>query len=345
MIKSKRPKRVQQRKPQPSKKLKSTKELEDFQMKLSKVISGGVLNSGSVIKSSVKQPSIKPRHESELASSVVRQILDPCNSPPATLPDQYHGKTEFVTSSTAVTFALTASGDRYFEIQPCAKELIEASGTSAFSTTVTTDDQNLALMEDDYKYIRLVGMCAKVSKVTAYDTPNGQMLARCFVPDTTAVFPADAATALAQLTRNGAQQQNIAEGFEIGWCPQRQVDFVPFAPGSTYDDNQDLNGQNLNYRPIIGLYISGAISTQIRIEVTARWECFLLPSKYARGVDKMIQSSTAMDLLMSAIPQLCFVKEGSLVHTASTYASKVAGVLAGKGWEAITSSALAKITC
>jgi hypothetical protein len=307
---------------------------------------GGGLSGGKISKSKVDQSSnSKNSYPSKLAANVVRQILDPCHSPATPIPDHYHGKAEFVTSVTTLNIPMSSGGNRFIRVQPAAVNLIQLSGLSTWTTTENTDDKNYGLLNAGYKYIRVAGLCAKFTKMSAYDTPNGVELAGCYVvPDDASLFPASATAGNTELLQNQATTLSIAEGFEIGWCPSRQQDFIPFDPDNSLGDN-DVQGIALKYRPCLSLYMAGAVGTTINIEVTVRYECFLLPANYARGTLHSTQSGEALDMLMSAIPQFCWIKEGGAIQRASKYASAVAGVIGGKGWKALSDGLISKITC
>jgi len=302
-------------------------------------------------KSGVSAASKHYKSQREIAAASIRQLLDPCESPVAPFPDGFHGRVETLTSTSVYEIGLSngggADGGRGVVITPTPTGIYLENNTSTYSTVDPENDANLSIATAGYKYMRCVGQCVKLTKTSAFDTPDGQVLIGCFPadPNTPFTFPANHSSWKALMEQNGSDSFSSSDGVEYTWCPRSQSDFVPFAPTSSYTSGTDINGKPLCQMPAINIYVNHATNTTFQVTVHTRWEGFLIPSQQVRGKDNMVQSSYAMDTLFSAIPQLCLIKRGSLSYKAANYAAKVAGVVASKGLEAVADKAIEKVSC
>jgi hypothetical protein len=288
-----------------------------------------------------------------MAGSLASQLLDPCRSEMISFPDQFNGKVEFVNCVTTAVVA-SQSTHRMIVINPTsdAKIAVSAATWSAtFNGVGSTDDTtyDTIINSGSYKYIRPISYCVRVTKASAATTDNGKLRVACAPISTGAVFsyPANWTAGNLLMDTNDCVLADIEEGFEIAWCPRAQDNFVPFVPDSNIATGLDIKGSPLAYRPSILLLwdgITGTAST-LNIEVTTRYECFLAPTYQSRGIRSHHQDQSAIDMFMSAVPQMCFLKQGSLAYKAAEYAAKVGGVLAGGGFGAIASKAVSKVTC
>lgn len=303
------------------------------------------------------KPSKSPMkdHDGEVAGDVIRRLLDPClkaNHP--ALPDNHHGVTQTVQSVTQFDFDAHTGGTtpadtgKYIEIRPTPNDLLTYS-TTTFATPGSTNDSQYSSMSI-YKNVRLKGMCVRIGYNSASTVTPGKVLVACMPhgdADGAYSFPATPAAATALLTQNGAQSFNPLDGIEIAWCPRSQDDFAPAAYDLTYGSKDD-NGRPLSFRPAITIRWVGADTStpsSLSVTVSCIWECFLQPADQARGLHNSYQNSRAMDIAMSALPNLCWIKSGGTLSRVGSYAAKVSDVLGQHGFAAITRGLLGKISC
>jgi hypothetical protein len=237
---------------------------------------------------------------------------------------------------------------RFVFITPCPTAKTFFSGASTYTTYTSANDDNLAITTAGYKHLRAVAMCVRISKNTGFETPNGNVMVGCFPIDTSSSFtpPATQAAARSLLLQNGGQAIDISEGAELIWCPRSQDDFVPFVPTSTYTTDSNIDGFRLTQIPTLNIYIdNAATTTSIQLTITTVYQGFLLPAQAPRGAIVGVQNQTAMDQFMSASRQVCLLKRGSLADSAASYAARIAGVVAGSGWESLANGVLSKIRC
>lgn len=292
-------------------------------------------------------------HTSSLAGKIVQQMLDPCSAPLTLLPDRWQGQVELLRAPSLFNITMTAAGSAstagrfaFVSTGPTAK--IDISGASTFTTYVSANDDQLQVCTDSYKHMRLVAMCVTIRKTSAFDTANGNCYVGCFPIDTSATFvpPASIAAARALMLQNGAQSIDISEGAEITWCPRTADDFTPYVPTSTYTTASDIQSMRLTQRPTLNFFFDNcALTTSVQLSVTSIYEGWLLPAQASRGVPSAHQNTVAVEQAISSTHQLCLIRRGGLADRTAGYAANVAGVLAGKGWEAIANHLIAKVRC
>lgn len=291
---------------------------------------GNLRNAPIVNKLGNKSPDANS--SAGVAGSFVKQLIDPCHSPNAPIPDKYHGKAEFITSTTTVSLPADANGQRGIIVSTCPANLIEHSASTWSSTwTKITDTHQAGIILTDYKYVRAVGQCVRIQKTSASTTANGTILYKC-APVNTAVAANSAWDTAAEMTSRmeelSCESFNPAADVEVAWCPQNESDFVPHLPAKDIDttSDADIEDRLLNYRPRLFFFLDGATAStsQYKITVITRYECFLLPAKQVRGTQHSLQDSRALDIGMSAIHHINWVRLGEQIARVSSYASKVA---------------------
>lgn len=325
-----------------------------FQQAVMKSLGGGYSQTGTKQASKVSNPSNVNLKEAKQAAGVLAtQLLNPCTSERLSFPDQYNGKVEFVNCVT--TKLITSSRNhKMIIVHPTSVDkfrespVYPAAWSASFVESADTMYSSI-INSGAYKYIRPVSYCVRVTKSSGATTDNGMLRVACAPIDTDGSFsyPATWTAAQTLLDTNNCMLVDPVAGFEISWCPEAQDNFVPFVPTSLSTTGSDIKGTPLNYRPSL-LFLWDNITNEnstLCFEATTRYECYLAPTFHSRGVNSSMQNQSAIDIVMSAIPQMCFVKQGSLAYKAADYAAKVGAVIAGQGFGAIASKAVSKISC
>jgi hypothetical protein len=314
-----------------------------FRRKVDTTLSSGYKYTQVAAK--IGKGAVKDMSSSKLASSMMRQLLDPCSSPPFPIPIGNHGSQSILSSTTVIPISTDASGDRGIFIQPFPTALVSYSGASTFGTWTSSDDANVALLSLS-KYVRVVGLCVRIQKTSGSDTKAGVAVAGCFpISPGTFTNPSSSAALNTLLAENGAEFFATSDGMEMAWCPSDQKDLVPYVYTSTIGSDTDIDGRALNQRPSLAIALSAAAGSEFVIVVHARYQYWFTPANQPYGSPAPAQDQAAVDKVFSLIPQVCWMKQGSAVERVSSYAAKIAGLVGGRTIGALANGAISRVTC
>jgi hypothetical protein len=314
-----------------------------FRRKVDTTLSSGYKYTQVAAK--INPGAVKDASSSKLAAAMMRQLLDPCSSPPFPIPIGNHGSQSTLSSTTVIPFSTDASGDRGIFIQPFPTALVSLSGLSTFGTWVASNDANQGLLSLS-KFVRVTGLCVRIQKTSGSDTKAGVAVAGCFpISPGTFTNPSSSTALNTLLAENGAEFFATSDGMEMAWCPSEQKDLVPFVYTSTIGSDTDIDGRALNQRPSLCMAISAAADSEFVAVVHARYQYWFAPANQPYGSPAPAQDQAAVDKVFSLIPQVCWMKQGSAVERVSSYAAKVAGLVGGRTIGALSSGVISRITC
>jgi hypothetical protein len=245
-----------------------------------------------------------------MAGMLLAQFRDPCNAQMVHFPDQFTGPLMLFRSVSSLAIILDGSGNKGVILRAGSKNSVQQSGLATYSIwTFSSDAQDGAEISiNNYRALRCLGMCIRVNYLAATTAAVPEIRYFCVPNVLQSVRTASGVGYPAIMYKT----HNSRDTLEVGWCPEKSDDFVPWTPAVDFSSGAvRIDGTSINNTPDIHLDIVGGLAgATVQVELVRVFEGQLQPATMIRSQMTPYQNQGAVDTALNATKQIPWSTSG-----------------------------------